>query len=331
MGCTAVKIVWPHEFFRLDFDQMLEEGRRQEEINAVNAGEYRLIERMHAYFDSKVLSLIINDDWVFEAASKFANDYAIDCFHLLRLAGQEAFVTQKSLLDLNRKTIDFLARAYHVGAAPLAGTVNLPKASDFITLVKPNRLPPDMRSEAISLYEQAKDHEILQLRVTLRTIRSFYENSLPRIMYVVRRVIKINLDLPPKQSDSDLTGISEYITWYSARVDNKHPLYPVLGELQSFFKIARNVGSHHQGLKWDSDKNEVILVDNNKTLRMPTHKFQQKYRHLSYLCELGLRGILSAFCARERGEISNWLVREYVKTFPEDFPEGERGKVRPYS
>lgn len=57
-----MKTVWPHEFFHLDFDQMLEEGKRQEEISPVNKGEHSLVRNMHAYFDSEVLPLILSND-----------------------------------------------------------------------------------------------------------------------------------------------------------------------------------------------------------------------------------------------------------------------------
>ena len=40
------------------------------------------------------------------------------------------------------------------------------------------------------------------------------------------------------------------------------------------------------------------------------------------MCEFGLRGILYAFCNAERGEVSDNLIHEYGKTFPENFPEG---------
>jgi hypothetical protein len=309
---------------------MLEEGRRQEEIHPANAGEYNLVRSMHTYFDSEILPLILKNDWVYKAASTFASDYAVDCFHFLRLTGQEVYTAQKNLLELNENIEDFLARAYHANAAPLAGKVDLPKASDFIDLVEIDNLPSGMRSKADTLHQQAKDLEFLQLRVTLRGIRESYETSLPRVMYVVRRAIKVKLGLSPQPSDDNLTGISEYISWYDARVRNEHPLYPVLGELHTFYKVARNVGSHHQGLEWEPESDKVILADEDTTLTIPVHKFQQKYRHIIYVCELGLRGILAAFCERERGSISNWLVKEYVKTFPEDFPEGEPGAVKFY-
>jgi len=326
----AMRRVWPHEFFRLDFDQMLEEGKRQEAIHTSNAGEHNLVRSMHAYFVSDVLPLLLSDDWVYEAASRFASEYAIDCFHFLKLGGQEAYNTQKNLLGLNEKIVNFLARAYHADAAPLAATIDLPKASDFLDLVEADRLSPEMCSEAATLHEETLDHEILQLKVTLRGIRESYETSLPRVMYVVRRAIKVKLGLPPKPSDDELTGISEYICWYTARATSGHPLSPVLGELRTFYKVARNAGSHHQGLEWKPESDKVILADDTTVLTMPLPEFQQKYRHIVYVCELGLRGILSAFCERERGDVSNWLVREYAKTFPEDFPEGEPGIVRSY-
>jgi len=322
--------VWPHEFFRLDFDQMLEEAKRQERIHTANAGEYNLVRSMHAYFDGEVLPSILQNDWVYEAASTFVSDYAIDCFHLLKLSGQEAYNVQKNLLELNEKVMDFLVRVHRADAAPLAGTIDLSKASDFLNLVEIGRLSPEMRSEAETLHEQAKDHEFLQLRVTLRGIRESYETSLPRVMYVVRRAIKVKFGLPRKPSDDELSGISEYISWYTAKVSSGHPLYPVLGELHTFYKVARNAGSHHRGLEWKPESDMVILADDTTVLPMPLHEFQQKYRHIVYVCELGLRGMLSAFCERERGEVSNWLVREYVKTFPKDFPVVEPGKVRFY-
>jgi hypothetical protein len=83
-------------------------------------------------------------------------------------------------------------------------------------------------------------------------------------------------------------------------------------------------------MEWDPTSNAVILKDRTATLRVNADEFQQRYRYLVYLCELGVRGILYAFCERERGPVSNSLVREYVKTFPDDFPEGEQGVVTFY-
>lgn len=325
-----MKRVWPHQFFRLDFDQMLKEGERQEQIHTANKGEYALVQTMHAYFAHDVLPLILNNDWVYDAASAFALDFAMDCFRYLRLGGQEVYETQKRLLGTNERVVDLLAQACLEGAAPLAGTIDLPKASDFLDLLDLEKLGEERRAAAVALYDEARDHESMQVLVTLRAIRDNYKTTLPRVLYVVRRAIKVGLGLSGSPSDSELTGISGYLSWYEARVDDQHALYPVLGNLRDFYKVVRNVGSHHQGMEWDPAHDVVILADQETLLRVNVHEFQQRYRYLIYLCELGVRGILSAFCERERGPVSNSLVREYVKTFPDDFPEGEQGVVTFY-
>jgi hypothetical protein len=325
-----MRIVQPHEFFRLDFDAMLEEGKRQERIHPANEGEADLIQAMHAYLHQEVFPLIADDDCVYEAASRFATEYALVCFRSLQLTNKEIYDSQKQLHDLNERVIDFLARARLEGAAPLAGEVDLPKASDFTDLVDLDGLPSGMQKEAMELLEEAKDHEILQLTVTLRGIRDEYTTNLPRIMFVVRRAMKVRLGQHPTSGDEELRDISNYLNWYDNNVTEGHPLYPVLGELRSFYKIARNVESHPQALEWRPDTNTVVLADANNTVPMHVHEFQQRFRYLTYLCELGLRGILSAFCERERGSVANSLVKEYVKTFPDDFPEGEPGTVSFY-
>ena len=68
-----MKRVWPHQFFRLDFDQILKEGERQEQIHTANKGEYALVRNMHAYFSNDVLPLIVGNDWVFDAAGREAD------------------------------------------------------------------------------------------------------------------------------------------------------------------------------------------------------------------------------------------------------------------
>jgi hypothetical protein len=96
----------------------------------------------------------------------------------------------------------------------------------------------------------------------------------------------------------------------------RHDLYPALGYLASFYNVARNVGSHHRGLAWEPATNEVVLPDRKKTLRLHVHEFQQRYRYLAvYLCDYGMRGILSAFCKREQGSVSEMLLSEYEKIF----------------
>jgi len=328
-----MKKVWPHEFFRLDFDAMLEEGKRQEAIHAANKGEHALTKRLHSFFADTVIALIISDDWVFEAASKFASDYAIDCFRAWRLTGQEVYGIQTQKLAIDERVVDFLARAHLEGAMPKPPTIDLPKASDFINLLELHKLSKQRRTEADTLYEETTDHEALQLAATLRAIRDDYEVVLPRILYVVRRTIKINENGQPSSRPiyQKLEGVSRSLDWYEKHVDSNHALYPVLGQLRGFYKTARNVGSHHQGLVWEPSSDEVVLQDDQTTVRMHVHKFQQRYRYIVYICEFGMRGILAAFCEREKGAVSNTLVQEYIKIFPEGFPEGEEGTVRFYS
>jgi hypothetical protein len=205
------------------------------------------------------------------------------------------------------------------------------KASDFFELLDPNSMTKGKLAKAVQLRQRAEEHEALQVLVTLRGIRDCYETPLPRIMFVIRRAIKVQLGISKKDSDDELTGISQCMDWYEARITPGHALYPVFGRLCDFYSVARNVGSHHEGLKWNPGSNEVILPDKRKVpLTMPVYEFQQKFRHLVYLCELGFRGMLSAFCERERGSRSKELVQKYVETFPEDFPPGEEGTVMFY-
>lgn len=282
---------------------------------------------MHFFFDRHVMRLVRDNNWVFEAAQIFAQDYALDCFRYLKLGGKEIYSTQKKLAEINERVNTLLEQFTLSDAVPEASKIHLAKASDFLSLVDTSKLDENSIKEAKRLYEEAIDNEDLQVQATLRAIRDNYETTLPRVMFVVRRAIKIMQDLEPKASDRNLTGNSEYLDWYEVNVDPSHPLYPVIGMLRSFYKVARNVASHHEGFSWDATNDQIILEDEQTKLNMHVHEFQQRYRYLVYLCEFGLRSILAAFCERERGEISDNLVRRYAKTFPEDSPAGVPGRV----
>jgi len=143
--------------------------------------------------------------------------------------------------------------------------------------------------------------------------------------------MKVALGLPPQRSDDRLASISEYMDWYESRVDTTHPLHHVFGELRSFYVVARNCGSHHQGLAWNPDRDEIVLRDRQNEVRVHVDRYMQNHRYLAvYLCDYGLRGILSAFCERERSSVSNMLITEYAKTFPENFQGGEPARIRFY-
>jgi hypothetical protein len=326
-----MKQVWPHEFFRIDLDQLPTEGKQQEDMLPVNLGEHQLACDIHDYFSDEVLPLIVYDDWVFEAAATFASEYARDCFLNLRLGGREAYRTQQSLVEIKDRVSDFVARVAIAYPTLLPSELAMTKLSDFTKLMDINRLGRRHRLEAEALYERCKDHERLQVEVALRSMRDCYETTLPRVMYVIRRVMKVTLGLPPKPSDSTLASISDYMDWYERRVSSTHALYPVFGKLRSFYTVARNCASHHQGLTWKPESDQIILRDKRKVISVHVDQFMQRYRYLVvYLCDYGLRGILSAFCERERGPVTKMLVIEYSKTFPENFPAGEQVQVRLY-
>jgi len=323
--------VLPYEVFRLDFEAILEEGKRQEQIDPNNQGEYDLVEGIHTYFSSQVLLLIAHNDWVFEAASKLVAEHVDAYFQCLRLSGKEAFETQSGLHKLNREVSDFL-RA-HPPEAPLAKSVSLTKASDFIALIELEKLGKQAQAEAIRLFEWARDHETMQLTVTLRSIKDSYEMGLPRVMFVVRRAMKVEQGMHPKSSDNNLLQPSDYIDWFKNHAGSQHPFYPILADqkLVEFYRVARNVASHHKGLKWEPKTDQVILEDRGTTLPVHMREFQQRHRYLVYLCDYGLRAILSAFCDRDTGVASDDLLDEYSKTFPEAFPANEKARVRYYT
>ena len=323
--------VLPHEVFSLDFDTILEEGKRQEQINSNNQGEYDLVENIHTYFSSDILPLIAQVDWVFQAAPKLAAEYIDSYFQCIQLSSNEAFETQTGLHKLNQEVSDFLRR--HPPNALLGKTASLTKASDFMTLVDLKKLSKQAQAEALRLFEQAKNHETMQLTVTLRNIRDSYEMGLPRVMFVIQRAMKIKQRVRPKSSDNKLLQPSDYLDWCKNCANSQHPLHPILGDqkLVEFYRIARNVASHHEWLKWEPRANQLILKDRTTTLKVHIREFQQRNRYLVYLCDYGLRGIFSALCERERGAASDRLLDEYNKTFPKDFPAGEQARIRYYT
>ena len=117
------------------------------------------------------------------------------------------------------------------------------------------------------------------------------------------------------------------MSWYERYLNKDHPLFPVLGQISSFYKPARNVGNHHKGFSWVPEENLIILEDENNVIRITSTEYVRKMRYLVYLCEFGLRGILSGFCEREQGEVSNNLVLEYSKIFLNTFENEGLGKI----
>ena len=320
----------PHGLFLMDFEMLFREAERQEQIHSANQGEVTIAMKIKVLFENQIIPLISQSNWVFDAAETFATLYAADCFRLLRLSGREVYSAQRELHEINRRVTEFVSSAGLTGAAPTEGNIELAKASDFADQVDFAALSREMRTEGNLLVRDALDQEEDQLWITLRAIRDLYETYLPRVMYVVRRAIKIQKGIRKSAADSHLMSISQTLDFYEDHVGPEHLLSPVLGNLRSFYKIVRNAGSHHEGLSWDSSTDQVTLSDQKETLVLHVYEFQQRYRLLTYLCEFGLRGTLYAYCGRERGQVCDRLVRQYAKTFPGDFPEGLPGRLRFY-
>jgi len=319
----------PPQIFRRDFDMILIEAKRQEQLHPANKGEYDLAKELHVYFDQVVVPLIKNDPWVFEAASRFASEYVLDCFRCWRLGNEEIVKQQQRLHDQQRIIKDLLARAYRAGGVTSQTRASLERAtqqllavkgSDLLDLLDLSKLSRKMQAEAHRLVAEARDHEPLQLLASLRAFRDAYETVLPRLMYVVRRAIKVELGLPKTRSDTRLLNPSQSLSWYKDHLPNGHALHPLLVTLADYYKRVRNVSSHHQGFSWHPESNQVWLYDPPKPLlKVDVYEFQQRYRYLVvYLCDYGTRGVLAAYCECERGLITDRLLKEYEKTFPEE-------------
>lgn len=327
------KNFYAHELLRFDFSQIHEEARRQEEIHPSNQGELLLAQGVFNFYNDSVIPLILSDTWVYEAALAFVEQYVQTYFNIVRLSGDQTYKWQKNLLKIKNEVVDVLVKMAIAGKAPNVEKVNLPKASDFTQLILFDKLTKQEALAVNDLHQRTTDHEQMQLTLTLKNICDMYEIGLPRVMFVVRRVIKRAIGEKPSRSENKLLQPSDYLDWYVKKCDKAHPLFPIIGgqQMQVFLKKARNVGSHHVGLRWNRDKNKVILEDRNDTLEISLYQFQQHHRYLVYLIDYGIRAILSAFCEAEQGTKANNIYKEYEKIFPADFPSGAGRGVKLYS
>lgn len=320
-----MKVVQPHEAFRLDFDQIAEEGRIQEELHPNNRGEYAISKGLHTFFENEVLPLISENDWVYEAAHTFVTTFRPKYFVSLKLTGGLAHGQQSQFAEVRERVTDFVARAHLAGFVP--ELKNLTKLSDFTSIVNVEQLPSALYRKAMILQQEAQEVEGLQLEAALRTLRDNYERAFPRVFFVVRRALKVNWKRKSSPTDMKLLQPSDYIQWYMDNARQSHPLHHLLIEHRNFYKVARNVASHHQGLEWKAENNLVVLEDENDQISIHVDRFFQQCRYMTYFCELGVRGILTAFAEREQGSITNKLIVDFSKTFPDGWESGERGKV----
>jgi hypothetical protein len=325
--------LYPHEIFELDFRQLIQEADRQESMHSANLGERKIAEEIFDFFSTRICPRIEQNDWVFEGARIFADTYVAQYFRTLRLSGEQAVRYQIQLHGTNKAVVEMLATLASRGKAPMAGEIDLTKGSDFVDLILMDQLDDELRQEVQDLHERVVRHEELQLNLTLRLIRDMYEIALPRVMFVVRRALKQASHLKPTATDDRLLDSPNYVDWFSTHVSPEGAVYEIIAgeELRSFYRVARNVASHHKGLRWLPEENLVVLKDRNKPpLEVAVHQFQQRYRYLQYFCDYGVRGILASFCGRERGELSDRVSRDYEATFPSEMPNRAPRVVKPY-
>lgn len=321
----------PHEVFQFDFSSLLDESKRQEKIDVHNHGEYAIALEIYKYFMNDVMPLIKQNDWVFNGVSILVTDYIDAYFKRIRLAGKQAYDHQMYLQKLKEEVSAFLKK--HASTRLAGDSLDLIKMSDFVSVIELESLSRKKYVEAIDLYERVKDHEEIQLNILLQNIGDAYEMGFPRIMFVIRLVMKVSQGLHPKDSDNYLFQPSDYIQWYKDHLIIQHPLQSLLTNLKliEFYKVARNVANHHLGLNWQPESNLIILQDKKRKLKVNVREFHQNYRCLIYLCDYGLRGVFSAFCERDRSEISNQLFLQYNKTYPKNFPHDKEGLIKFYT
>lgn len=296
-------MVYPHEFFRRDFDNIIEEARRQERIDANIIGELSVAQEMHAFFVNDVLPLILNDDFVYEAAEKFATQYAMDCFRHYRLGGREVSRIQRQNVAIKDRVTNIWALAAVSGYASKDNMADLVKMSDFIKELSLDNMSPTSKRLILELAEDARDHEDLQVHVVSRAIADCYEKIFTRIMFVVRRAMKVRLKNRSIRGESHLLKPIDYIEWLSGHTADSHVLNQVFVKDREIYRRVRNVANHQQALEWVPDQNAVLLWNEkmDSCVEVDVDKFHQLYRYLAtYFCEFGLRGILSVYCERER-------------------------------
>lgn len=304
--------IYPHQMFQADFLVMFREVQRQEEIAPLHTDDVETGKEIFFFFAESVLPLLLSDDWVYEAARRFAAEYADEYFVMLRLL-TSVRENQERLTILRQSVRQFIETAIASGFAP--NSVNLTKLSDFRKMIALNSLPVNMKQKANMLYDETLDLEHLYVNVVCQAIQAMYEKALPRIFYVVRRALKVKMELEPSTDDETLEDASRYLNWCYQHLPEPHVLQKVLVKHRNFYRIVRNVDSHKNGPKWFSETNSVYLPDKKEQITVDITEYSKRYRYLMYFCEIGARGILAAFCDRERGAISNGVMHSYIKIY----------------
>jgi len=333
---TEAMVVYPHEFFRIDFDEILKEGQRQERIWAANAGEAKEVRLLHDYYDLEVLPLIVADDWVFEGAKRLALEWAQDCFDQLRQTGHEVYRMQRKLQTLKDEVVDFLARAIRNGwtkSKSEQDIVDLRKPSDFYEELLPCRINErGAYVKAQALRDKAREHERQQVRLIMTAARDLFSHVFPQIMFVVKRAIAVHQNLHRGAAYDEVSDPAEDLCWYESRVAAGTGAYLVTAELRHRYRIIRNAASHPGQFLWVPTSNVVRFEDETgRWVEFDVDDYHRYYRRLVFFCDLGIRGILSAYCDRARDDVSYHLVKSYFAVFPDDYRSARPGYCIPYS
>jgi hypothetical protein len=308
--------IYPHQMFQADFLVMFQEVQRQEKIGPYHSDETEFGKEIFFFFGEDVLPLVLKNDWVYEAAKRFATEYADEYFIRLRLLGSVK-ENQKHLTKLREEITRLIKEAIVLKLAP--DSVNITKLSDFTKVINIDKLPSTMKQRANKLLDEAIEFELLYVNVASQAMQELYEKGLPRIFYVVKRALKIQIKAKPTSADDTLQDAHQYLDWCSHHLPLNHILSKTLVEHRKFYKVVRNVDSHVTGPKWQSETDVVYLPDREIQPKVNITDFSKRYRYLMYFCEIGARGILAAFCDRDRGAISNNVKSSYLKLF--DNPE----------
>lgn len=322
--------LFPHQIFEMDFRQILAEAQRQEQVHPANHEELSVAQRIYNLIE-EIGPLVESDQWVYEGAMRFADELAPQYFYELRLIGEQTAIYRDRLHSINHDVIQLLAELSLAGKVPKVDECDLIKASDFPRCIDSALLTERERERVNHLWEKAKQHEYLQLNLTLKALSGIYEMGFTRVMFVFRRALKVHLGKPHSSSDDQLNSPSSYLDWINSNLGASHILVSHFGAEQprTFYRVARNVASHHRGLEFDRQRNLIRLVDNRQSLEVPLYEFQQRYRYLNYLVEYGIRGILYHFAMKERGDLALKICRDYERTFPSNGEFVSRA-IQPY-
>jgi len=325
--------IYPHEFFRIEFDELLREGPRQESMLSANAGEAGEIQALHAFWDKRVLPLILTDDQVFAAAKVFVETWSTNCFDEYEMVGSACLEAQSKLHTLQEEVIETIAQASLRGWLKRGfhpESVDLKKASDFYTGLALRRInSPSFQTHARGLFEQAKKVERQRIGLIMKLVPELYAQVLPHVLIVVRRALESQQRLPLGANVP--VDLSDDLSWWESRASAEPGLDLFVNRLRDTYKVMRNAWDHPNQWEWCPKRNTVRLREGVRKLwiEIGSDRLHRLYRRLDMFADLGIRGILSAYCERTHDPSTLGLVEASSETFP-DSAARRTAVVRPY-